>query len=126
MAVTPSSENAATSAAAAPSACVARIASISGSECANAADQRREPERAIPALPRGRPSRCVGASLRRQQRDREHGGVDADHRGDPLDRRVQGGQQLRQREHDDRAVGEREGRAGGDRQRAGTAHTGAR
>ena len=95
--------------------------SISGKRAGQAADQRREP-RTPPCRPSPpRLSRRVGAALGGQQRDREHGRVDADHRGNALDGGVKRRQQLRQREHDDRAVGEGERRSRGDRQRAGVA-----
>ena len=78
--------------------------------------QQREPARA------DRADRSACGALERQQGDREHQGVDADDRGDALDRRVEVAEDLRQAEGDDRAVGQRDtGGEGENRRRADVA-----
>ena len=61
-------------------------------------------------------ARSAGISV-----DGEHDRVDPDHRRDALDRRVQVDEQVRQRERDDRRVGQREPGGNGD-QRVANAH----
>ena len=88
--------------------------------------ERRSPARRArtgrcPPRPRAASPIPAASAEARQQRQREHRGVDAEHQGDALDGRVQLDQDRGQPQGDDRGVGQRE--AG--RQREGCAAHGA-
>ena len=105
-AATVESSKTATSTAAAPPACSARSTSRTSSEPARPQPNDVAAKNPPPAAP------STDAETRRRaderQRDREHQRVDAEHRRGALDRGVELVDDRRQRERDDRRVGERE------------------
>ena len=116
-----SSENAAISAADPPTAWKARATSSTPSELAAAHAERCHGEQREPGRARARRPDAAHHALGRDQREDEHDRVDADHRGDPVDRRVQVDEDVGQRERDDRGVCQREACGDGD-QEVASAH----
>ena len=105
-----SASNAAVSSAAPPSACSARITSSSSSESALAQPTDAAANSSAPAGPVARP----WSAAETRQRQREHRGVDGDHRGHALDGGVELEQERRQRQRHHRRVGQDQARRDGD------------